>query len=203
MISRFSVRLFQPLFDPQNRVDKTGFCDQFCRQPDESLPMKFLPSLLAAATLPALSTGAWAAKPAAPLPPSVLEQRPAIPAPAPAPPSAPAGFTLDKYLGDLAATLKLSDADKKEVEALYVADGDPLKAILNNEALSPLQQAEQVSDLRDTRNAKIEGLLLDIDRQREFRKVEAKYRVALTLLAADGGLVAAPTPAPSAPGAAK
>jgi hypothetical protein len=100
----------------------------------------------------------------------------------------------------VASTLGLPDEDKKKVEALYVADGTPLKGILDNDALSPLQKAEQVSDLRDARNAKVVDLLPDTGEQEAFFKVEAKYRVALTKLAADGGWVASAAPAkPPAP----
>ena len=105
---------------------------------------------------------------------------------------APTGLKLDDYIKDLAAALKLTDTEKKKIEAYYVADGVRLKNILNDDALSPLQQARQASDLRDTRNIKIEALLDDLDRQREFLKIEARYRVALTELAANGGPVAAP-----------
>ena len=89
----------------------------------------------------------------------------------------------------------MADGDKKKIEALYVADGPPLKGILDNDALSPLQKAEQVSDLRDARNAKVVDLLPDVGQQEAFFKIEAKYRVALTELAAEGGLVASPAPA--------
>ena len=127
--------------------------------------------------------------------------RPAAPVPTPTPPPAPAPVTLklEDYINDLATTLKLSDADKKSVEDIYVADGDPMKEVLNNDALSPLQQAQQVSDLRDARNAKIEALLTDVDRQQAFLTIEARYRVALTELAANGGWVAPPPPPAAAP----
>jgi len=159
--------------------------------------MKSLPTLIGLSTL--LVTTAIAATKAPPTVPS----RPPIAAPVavPLPPLPPNSLKLDDYINDLASTLKLSDADKKEVEDLYVADGDNLKKILNDDSLSPLEQAQQVSDLRDTRNTKIEGLLHDVDARKSFRKIEAKYRVALTLSAADGGLVAAPPPPAAAPAA--
>jgi hypothetical protein len=111
---------------------------------------------------------------------------------------------LDSYIKDLTAELKLSDSEAKEITSYYVADGDKLQQLLNDDTLSPLQQAQQTADLREARNEKIEELLHDFQRQRDFYKVEAKYRVALTELAADGGLVAPPAPAPApAPPAAK
>ena len=117
---------------------------------------------------------------------------------APTPP--PARLTLDDYIKVLTTELKLSDSEKQDIESSYVADGDKLKSILNNDSLSPLQQARQVADLRDARNAKIETLLDTLDRQHGFAQIEPRYRVALTELAANGGLVAAPpAPAPSTP----
>ncbi len=97
-------------------------------------------------------------------------------------------------LGD---TLKLNDDEKKNIQNYYLADGEALQGILNDGSLSPIQQAKEVSDLRDSRNARIEALFQDVDRRQAFHRVEAKYRVALTELAADGGLVAAPPPAPA------
>ena len=149
--------------------------------------MKLSRSLFGCLTLLAATTGAFAAMtPATNAPPA-----------APAPPPAKSASKLDNYINELATPLKLTDAEKKEIEGYYVADGDPLKKILNDDTLSPLQQARQVSDLRDARNVKIEALLDDLDRQHEFLKIEARYRVALTELAANGGLVAAPPPAPA------
>ena len=118
---------------------------------------------------------------------------PTTPVPAPAPVAAPAAptVTLDAYINELKSGLKLSDSETKQIEGYYVNDGAALQNILNDDTLSPLQQAQKVSDLRDARNAKIEALLFDFDRQQKFLKIEANYRVALTLLAADGGLVAA------------
>ena len=100
----------------------------------------------------------------------------------------------------LTTELKLSDSEKQEIESYYVADNEKLKSILNDDSLSPMQQAQQVADLRDARNAKIETLLDTLDRQHEFSQIEPQYRVALTLLAANGGLVSTPAvPAPSTP----
>lgn len=128
-------------------------------------------------------------------------------APAAKPAAKGTGSILDKYISDLADAVKLSDDEKKEVQAFYQADGTTLQKILNNDALSPLQQAEQVADLRDQRDAKIDTLLQDPLRQHEFYEVEANYRVALTEFAADGGLVPAPAapaaPPPAAPAPAK
>jgi hypothetical protein len=103
----------------------------------------------------------------------------------------PAGSLLDTYIKDLADTLKLSANEQTEIQAYYLEDGAQLQKILNDPALSPLQQAQQVSDLRDARDAKIEAVLIGADRVHEFYQVEARYRVALTELAAQGGLVPA------------
>jgi hypothetical protein len=107
----------------------------------------------------------------------------------------------DSYIKDLTAELKLSDSEAKQITAYYVADSDKLQQLLNDDTLSPLQQAQQVADLRSARNEKIEELLHDFQRQRDFLQVEARYRVALTELAADGGLTAPPAPAPAPPAA--
>jgi len=114
-----------------------------------------------------------------------------------APISQPAPVKFEDYLKELSDTLKLTDEEKKDIESYYLMDGMLLKNILNNDALSPLQQAQQVSDLRDARNAKIKTLLQDTGKQDAFLKIEARYRVALTELAADGGLVPAPVPSPA------
>jgi hypothetical protein len=105
---------------------------------------------------------------------------------------------LDNYLKDLNDTLTLSANEKSEIQNYYLTDAPLLNGILNDPSLSPLQQEQQVSDLRDKRNARIEALLEDVDRRHEFFKVEAAYRVALTDAAADGTLVPAPPP-PAAP----
>lgn len=162
--------------------------------------MKFFPRLIGSLVLLAATVPAFAAVPA-------TNAAPAAPAPVPAPTAAPApaGLKLDDYINEVASTLQLADVDKKKIEALYVADGPPLQAVLDNDALSPLQKAEQVADLRDERNAKVVDLLPDAGKQEVFFKIEAKYRVALTRLAAEGGLVAsaAPekSPAPATPAA--
>jgi hypothetical protein len=143
----------------------------------------------------------------------------ATPHPAPAPAAAPAGTTpaapaspaankasvplLDKFISDLSDAMKLSDDEKKGIQSYYVADAPALQKILNDATLSPLQQAEQVADLRDKRDAKIDALLEDPIRQHEFYKVEANYRVAMTEDAADGALVPPPaSPAATPPPAA-
>jgi hypothetical protein len=136
---------------------------------------------------------------------------PGAAAPAPAPVTAAAvkpaaAPVLDNYMKELADTLKLTAEEKQDIETYYLADGVLLDNILNNASISPLQQATQVSDLRDARNEKIEALLQDVDRQHEFLQIESRYRVALTELAADGGLVpaqsipAAPAPSATPPG---
>jgi hypothetical protein len=167
--------------------------------------MTFFPRLMGSLVLLAVTVPAFAAAA-----PAMSAAPAATPAPAAAPaaaaPPAAAGSKLDDYINEMASTLQLGDGEKKKIEALYVADGPPLQTILNNDALSPLQQAEQVSDLRDARNAKVVELLPDEGKQEAFFKIEAKYRVALTELAAEGGLVASAAPektaAPATPAAA-
>jgi hypothetical protein len=124
---------------------------------------------------------------------------PALPNSAAATPTASAKkptSMLDNYLAELNEALKLSPEEKTDIQSYYLADGAALKSILNGDSLSPQDQAQKVADLRDSRNEKIEALLHDGDRQREFYQVEAKYRVALTEFAADGGLASAQPPAP-------
>jgi len=166
--------------------------------------MKFIPRLMGSLVLLVAMTNGWAAAPAtnaapvAPAPNKAALAPVAKPAPAPvvAPAPAPApALKLGDFIDELATTLKLSDADKKKIEAIYVADGATLQGILNNDALSPLQKAQEVSDLRDARNTKVVELLPDAGQQTVFFQIEAKYRVALTGLAADGGWVADAVPA--------
>ncbi len=168
-------------------------------------------ALLAATTLAFAAAPATNASHGVPAPVNNAADDQALDAlPEPAVPTPPE-LKFGDYIKDLTAALKLTDAEKKKIEAYYVADAVQVKSILDNDALSPLQQARQVSDLRDMRNVKIEALLDDLDRQQEFLKIEARYRVALTELAANGGLVAAapppaaasPAPAANAPAAAK
>jgi hypothetical protein len=162
--------------------------------------MKLLPALLCG--LLVTSSGAWAAAPAtnaAPSAPAPANKTAANKTPAPTPATAPASaaapavstVTLDDYISDLNDELKLSASEKKQIANAYVNDAPALQNILNDDTLSPLQQAQKVSDLRDARNAKIEALLFDFDRQQKYLQIEANYRVALTLLAANGGLAAA------------
>jgi hypothetical protein len=106
-------------------------------------------------------------------------------------PPKPADTLLDKYLKELTDTLKLSADEQKEIQAYYLQDGAQLQKILNDPSFSPLQQAQQASDLRDARDTKIEAVLIGADRVQEFYRIEARYRVALTELAAQGGLVPA------------
>jgi hypothetical protein len=118
--------------------------------------------------------------------------------PAKGAPAAPAKSVsvLDHYLQDLNDSLKLSAQEKADIQTYYLADGIQLHDILNDSSLSPLQQAQQVSDLRDKRNDKIEALLSDVDRRRDFFAIEANYRVALTEAAANGALIPAQMPPP-------
>jgi len=113
--------------------------------------------------------------------------------PAPAAPT----VTLDDYMKDLKSELNLSASEQQEIQSYYVADGAQMQTILNDDTLSSLQKYQQVSDLRDARNAKIKAMLNDLDRQQTFANIESKYRVTLTLLAANGQLVAA-APQPNA-----
>jgi hypothetical protein len=168
--------------------------------------MKFSRSFLSCLALLATASAAFAATPAkkpapstnaAPSAPASTNAAP-VAAPAPAPAPAPTGFTLDVYLKDLADQLKLTDTEKQQIQAYYVNDGPRLQAILDDPTLSPLQQAQEVASLRNDRNARITALLDELGRKQLFLQIEAKYRVALTLLAADGGLVAPPAPAPAA-----
>jgi len=156
--------------------------------------MKFLSVLFASLILPA---AAASNTPSANVATPVVA--PANSAPVPVPSVAAPALKLDDYFNDLATTLKLSDDEKKAIRNDYTDDGVLLKNILNNDSLSSLQKEQQISDLRDARNAKIEALLHNIDRQQAFRKIEAKYRVSLTELAADGGLAPAPAPTPVPP----
>jgi hypothetical protein len=189
-----------------------------------SSPETPTPPPAAAPSTPSTPDTSDADKPAA-KPATAPEKKDPSPAPAPAPAAAStttaaapapaatttpaakpaakgAGSILDNYISDLTDAVKLSDDEKKEIQSYYQADGTTLQKILNNDALSPLQQAGQVADLRDQRDAKIDTLLQDPTRQHEFYEVEANYRVALTEFAADGGLVPA-SPAAPAPAAAK
>jgi hypothetical protein len=187
-------------------VDKFRGRDQFWQKTQfqhHFIAMTFSRSLLTCLALSAATTAGFAAAPATNAPPAAAapaNKTGATNAPASTPPTttlapAPGVLKLDDYLKDLKAKLDLSDSEQKEIESYYTNDGDQLKTILNNDTLSPLQQADQVAALRDTRNAKIEALVHDLDRQHEFLKIEARYRVALTELAANGGLVAAAPPA--------
>jgi hypothetical protein len=106
-------------------------------------------------------------------------------------PAKPPASVLDKYLKDLGDTLKPTADEQKQIRGYYAADAAELKKILNDSTLSPLQQAQQVSDLRDRRDDKIKMLLNDPGRRREFFALEAKYRVALVEAAANGAPAAA------------
>jgi hypothetical protein len=176
-------------------IDKPRICDHFCSV------MKFSFLVIGCAISLILTTGAVAAATPAKTPPPAPApaEKPddALPQPAtPPPPPAPT-IKFDDYLGELTATLKLTDDEKKAIQADYQGDGVLLQNTLNNDAKSPLQKAQEVADLRTARNAKIEALLENGDRKLAFEKVEAKYRVALTELAADGGLAPAPPAAPA------
>jgi hypothetical protein len=127
-------------------------------------------------------------------------EAPVAPAPATPPPAAPAtpSLTLDAYIADLAGHVPLSKNEQTDIKTYYLDDGAKLQAILSDASLSPLTQEQQIDDLRDARNEKIEALLADVGRQSEFLKIEDNYRVALVELAAQGGLVPT-TPPPNVP----
>ncbi len=151
----------------------------------------FAASKTAPAATPESAPQAATATPVSTPPPATPAPAPAAPAPAPAP-----TLKLEDFILDLATTAQLTDTEKKEVEDNYLSDGPKLLAILNNDALSPLQKAQQVADIRLARNVRIESILIDTDKRHAFVIIEAKYRVALTDLAANGGWsAAAPAPA--------
>ncbi len=118
-------------------------------------------------------------------------------APAPAAPAKAKASILSDYLGELKDTLKLSAEEQSEIEAFYQNDGPTLEKILNDPALSPLEQDRQVADLRNKRDTKIDDLLQDAGRRHDFSELEARYRVALLDFAAEGGLSPAPTASPA------
>jgi hypothetical protein len=120
------------------------------------------------------------AVPAAPATTAMAAQ----PAPAKPVPVKPPASVLDNYLKDLGDTLQLTADEQKQIRGYYAADAAQLKNIFNDSTLSPLQQAQQVSDLRDRRDDKIEMLLNDPGRRRNFFALEARYRVALVEAAA-------------------
>jgi hypothetical protein len=185
-------------------VDKIRRADHIFPTPSMKL---FLPLLLACA-LPALAAKQTAAINSKP-PPAPAKGKPGLkattattldgatkpsagdtPTPAATASKAPTGnVTLDSYIQALSDGLTLSKDEKTDIKTYYLDDGSKLQQILNDASLSPLQQTQQVDDLRDTRNAKIEALLRDVDRQAAFLKTEADYRVSLTELAANGALV--------------
>jgi len=174
--------------------------------------MKSLPALLGGLLFVSTITGAFAAAPAATPPPAAPapNAKPAAqkaPPPAPAPEAAApekAALKPDDYFAALASGVNLSDPEKKEITDIYEADGATIQKIGNDATLSPLQKAQQIADLRDVRNSKIEDILHDIDRKKSFHDIEAVYRVDVTVIALDGGLLPPPPPAPaaSAPAAA-
>jgi len=152
--------------------------------------------------LPAMATGVSGA--VTPLPAQPPAPSPVVaPAPPPLAPEPPGShLKFDDYINELTSALKLSDDEKKAIVSFYQSDGTQLKAILDNDSLSPLEQDRQVSDLRAARNAKIDALLGSTDRMAAFLKIEAKYRVALIDLAGDGGLLPPEASPGQAPGAA-
>jgi hypothetical protein len=111
-----------------------------------------------------------------------------VPAEKTASPASKAGASIfDNYLDDLNDAVGFSPEEKTEISHYYTADGAALKNILDDSSLSPLQQNQQVDDLRQKRDAKIDALLTDPTRRHAFYEVEARYRVALVEFAANGG----------------
>ncbi len=141
---------------------------------------------------PAPTTNAATATPPEPATTNTAAATPSAPA------ATPAGVTFDEFINDVAKEMSLSDAEKKSIQSAYQNDAPNLQKILNDETLSPLQQAQQVADIRTERNQKISEALGSPDKMQQFLEIEAKYRVALTLLAANGELAPAPAP-PAAP----
>lgn len=150
------------------------------------------------AAAPIVKKGSEASKPAV-----AAAQTPA-PAPAPAAPSpAPSnGVTLDAYLKALSDAVTLSKDQQTNIKSYYLSDGAKMQAILNDPSLSPLQQTQQIDALRDRRNDAIEELLPDPRSLAKFREVEAKYRVALVILAANGEMASSTTSSAPKPAAA-
>ncbi len=176
--------------------------------------MKLLPSLLCGLALLTTTSIAFAATAPAPAKPDAAAFKnssakattgltPAetgqINAPAEA---AETPLKLDDYITELVPALNLSDVEKTEIHDLYAADTDALQKILNDASLSPLQKAQQVSDLRDVRNQKIESILHNLDRNHAFYQIEAVYRVALTKAVAESAPAPATPPPTLVPGAA-
>jgi hypothetical protein len=164
--------------------------------------MKSIPSLLCGLVLLTTTSVAYAAAAPAAKPEAKTPAPATTPAPAPAAAPTPAVATLDEYITELVPVLTLSDTEKTEIHDLYAADNDALQKILNDASLSPLQKAQQVSDLRDVRNQKIESILHNLDRNHAFYQVEAVYRVALTEAVADSAPAPATPPPALIPGAA-
>jgi cytoskeletal protein RodZ len=144
-----------------------------------------------------------AAVPASTPTPTPVTKTPETSATPPASPIPPAttptsSLTLDAYIADLADQVPLAKNEQTDIKTYYLNDGAKLQAILNDASLSPLTQEQQIDDLRNARNAKIEALLSDVGRQSVFLKLEGNYRVALVELAAQGGLVPS-SPPPNVP----
>jgi hypothetical protein len=154
-------------------------------------------SLLLGALLPALAAPG---NPMPSVPAKAPAPAPSAAAPAATPPAdtAKSSVSLDAFVADLAGQLPLSKDEQTDIKAYYQDDGAKIQDILGNASLSPLQQEQQIDALRNTRNAKIEALLKDPDRQALFLQLENGYRVALVQLAAEGGLT--PKSPPGHPG---
>jgi len=168
--------------------------------------MKSLPVLLGGLLLLFTMTGSFAAEPATAPPPATPAptNKPATKTPPPAAPVEAALPVTSKlkatdYFDALANGLSLTDPEKKEITDIYEADGAAIQKIGNDASLSSLQKAQQIADLRDTRNSKIEDILHDIDRKKAFHDVEVVYRVDVTVIALDGQLLPPPPPAPAIP----
>jgi hypothetical protein len=158
---------------------------------NSNIPKKHISSPVPTKDLAPAEKPAGAASTAAAPAPAASTPPPVAPAAA-APPKT--GLTLDTYVAALGDELPLSKDEQTDIKVYYEDDGAKLKGILDNAALSPLEQQQQVDDLRAARDAKIDALLEDVGRQAKFAQMEQDYRVALVELAARGGLVPASPP---------
>jgi hypothetical protein len=116
--------------------------------------------------------------------------------PGPSTPATPKTSVLDNYLAELGSALKLSADEKKDIQSYYQADGVQMAGILGDGSLSPLKQAQEISDARDQCLAKVEALLAGTDRLRDFLPIEEQYRVALIEAAATKAALPGSAPAP-------
>lgn len=119
----------------------------------------------------------------------------ALPAAADTKPGPAKSDTLDSYFSALNDEVTLSKDEQTAIKARYQEDSAKIQAILNNTALSPIEQQRQIDELSKARETEVDRLLKDVDRQARFNEFEKSHRVELVELAARGG----PAPAPNAP----